>query len=128
MDLVQRELSELAQKLVHFVKGCNDDKELLEEKFDSVRDGILIMVSQIETEKVRIESEVFRVASMMHLQPAVLQELYSGIHNLQFQDNQTVSEATDLFAGLQQELEAQSKRISDNTLQMLAVKNSNQVV
>jgi len=55
-------------------------------------------------------------------QDTMLQELRSGIHVLQSQDNQIVNEAMDLFNGMRQELEAQSKRISDNTLQLLAIK------
>lgn len=51
----------------------------------------------------------------------MLQELRSGVHILQLHNNQIVAEATDLFNGMQQELEALSKRISDNTLQISAV-------
>jgi hypothetical protein len=39
-----------------------------------------------------------------------------------------VGEATDLFDGMQQEMEALSKQISDNTLQILAIKVSKQNV
>jgi len=58
----------------------------------------------------------------------MLQELRSGIHVLESQNNQIVSEATELFSGMRQELEAISKRISDNTLQLLAAKSSTQAV
>ena len=64
---------------------------------------------------------------MARFQEAMLQELRSGIHVLQSQD-QIIQEATDLFGGMQKELEAQSKRISDNTLQLLAVETSTQTV
>lgn len=60
----------------------------------------------------------------MQLQQAVLEEVQSGIHILQNQDNQIVSKATNLFGGIHQELEAQSKTSTDNTLQMLALKYS----
>jgi len=65
---------------------------------------------------------------MANLQDAMLQELRSGIHVLQSQDNHTVSEATDLVNGMRQELAALRKRISDNTLQILAAKGSTQAV
>jgi hypothetical protein len=39
-----------------------------------------------------------------------------------------VEEATDLFSGIRQELEALGKPTSDNTLQILAVKVSTQTV
>jgi len=54
----------------------------------------------------------------------MLQELCSGIHVLQSQDNQIVQEASDMFGGMRSELGALSKRISDNALQLLAFKSS----
>jgi len=54
----------------------------------------------------------------------MLQELRSGIQILQSQDNQRVMEASDLLKGIRQDMEAISKRISDNALQILAVKDS----
>jgi flagellin-specific chaperone FliS len=65
---------------------------------------------------------------MAQLQDAMPQELRSRIHILQSEDNQIVNEATDLFNGMRQELDAQSKRISDNTLQILAVKVTTQTI
>jgi len=61
---------------------------------------------------------------MARFQEAMLQEFRSGIHVLQSQDNQIVQEASDLFGGMQSELGALSKRISDNTLKLLAFKSS----
>jgi len=43
---------------------------------------------------------------------------------LQSQDNQIVQEATDLFSGRRNELEAQSKRTSDNDQKPLLAKVS----
>jgi len=63
---------------------------------------------------------------MVQFQEAMWQEIYSGIRILQGQDNQIVSEATDLFAGIRRTQESLSKRISDTTAQILAVKSSNQ--
>ena len=114
-DLVQKQLSEHAQQIVHVIETCNEEKEVLEEEFDSVKNGILIMESRLQTEKVRIHSEILGVGTMAQLQDAVLQELRSGIHVLQSQDNQIVEEATDLFSGIWNELEVLSKRISNNT-------------
>jgi len=86
------------------------------------------MESHLQTAKIRIDSELSGVGTMARFQEAMLQELRSGIHVLQSQDNQIVQEATDLFGGMRKELEAQSKRISGNTFQLLAVKSSTQAV
>ena len=86
------------------------------------------MESRLQTEKVRIDSEVSGVGSVMQFQQAMLQGIRSGIHILQKEDNQIVDEATDLFAGLRQEQEALSKRISHNSLRILAVRTSNQAI
>jgi len=124
-DLVQKQLSELAQQVAHIIPACNEENDILEDKFDSQKNGILIMESCLQTEKVRIDAEVAGVGSMMHFQEVILPQLRSGIHILPNQDNQIVVEATDLFTGIHREQEAMSKRISDNTLQILAVKASN---
>jgi hypothetical protein len=74
-DLVQKQLSELAQQIVHVIEACNEEKDILEEDFDSIRNGIMIMESQLQTEKTRIDSEVQGVGSMMNFQQAMLEEL-----------------------------------------------------
>jgi hypothetical protein len=79
-------------------------------------------------EKVRIDSEVLGVGSLMQFQQAVLQELRTGIHVLQEKDNQIVGEATDLFAGIRAQLEPQNKKVLDNGLQTFAVKTSVEAV
>ena len=123
--LVQQQLSELAKQVVYVIQACNEENDVLEEEFDFLTNGILIMESQMQTKKVRIDSKVSGVGLVMQFQQAMLQEICLGIHILQGQDNQIVSEATELFAGVRQEQEALSKRICDNTLQILAVKSSN---
>jgi hypothetical protein len=50
------------------------------------------------------------------------------MHVLQQHDNQIVGAATDLFAGIRLELEAQNKKITDNCLQIFAQKVSVQGV
>ena len=35
-DLVQGHLSELAQHVLHVIQACNEEKDLLEDEFDSV--------------------------------------------------------------------------------------------
>jgi hypothetical protein len=127
-DLFQEQLSELAQQIVHVIEACNEEKDILKEDFDSVRNGIMIMESRLQTEKTRIDSEVQGVGSMMNFQQAVLGELRSSIHVLQEQDNQIVTEATDLFAGFKKELETQSKKVMDMGLQNFANKVSIQTV
>jgi predicted nucleic acid-binding Zn-ribbon protein len=127
-DLVQKQLSELPQQIVHVIEACNEEKDILKEDFDSVKNGIMIMESRLQTEKTRIDSEVQGVGSMMNFQQAVLGELRSSIHILQDQDNQIVLEATDLFASFKNEQEAQSKQIVDMGLQLFANKVAIQAV
>jgi hypothetical protein len=127
-DLVQKQLSELGQQIIHVIEACDEEKNLLEEDFDSVKNGIIIMESRLQTEKTRIDSKVLGVGSMMQFQQAMLEELRSGIHVLQEQDNQIVEEATDLFSGIKAELEAQSRKITDNGLQIFVQKVSIQAV
>jgi hypothetical protein len=99
-DLVQKQLLELDEQIVHGIEACNEEKHILEEDFDSVKNGLLIMESWLPTEKIRINSDVQGVGSLMHVQQAMLEELRSGIHILQEQDNQIVGEARDLFEGI----------------------------
>jgi len=127
-DLVQKQLPELAQQIVHVIEACNEEKDILKEDFDSVKNGIMIMESRLQTEKTRIDSEVQGVGSMMNFQQGVLGELRSSIHILQDQDNQIVGEATDLFAGIKKELEAQSKKVVDIGLQNFANKVAIQAI
>jgi hypothetical protein len=127
-DLVQMQLLELAQQIVLVIHAYKEEKDLLEGEFDSLQNWIIIMGSCLQTEKVRINSKVQRVVSMMQFQQAILDEIRSGIHVLQEQDNQIVGDATDLFAGIRQELEAQNKKIFDNGLQIFAAKTTVQVV
>jgi len=127
-DLVQKQLSELAQQIVHVIEACNEEKDILKEDFDSVRNGILIMESRLQTEKTRVDSEVQGVGSMMNFQQAVLGELRSSIHVLQDQDNQIVTEATDLFSGFRKELETLNKKVLDLSLQIFANKVATQAV
>jgi hypothetical protein len=86
------------------------------------------MESCLQTEKVQIDSEVLGVGSMMQFQQAVLEELRSSIHILQEQDNQIGGEATDLIAGIRSDLEAQSKIITEDGLQVFAQKVSIEAV
>jgi hypothetical protein len=45
-------LAELAQHIVHVIEPCHNEKDVLEEEFNSVKNGIPIMESQLQTEKV----------------------------------------------------------------------------
>jgi len=127
-DLVQEQLSELAQQIDHVIKACNEEKDLIKEDFVSVGNGIKIMESRLLTEKKRIDSDVQGVGSVMNYQQAVLGELRSSIHVLQNQDNQIVGEATDMFVGIKAELEAQSKKVVDMGVQNFANKIAVQAV
>jgi hypothetical protein len=81
-DLVQSQLSELAQQIVHVIEACNEEKDILEEDFDSVRNRIMFMECRLQTEKTSIDSEVQGVWSMMNVQQAMLEELRAGIQVL----------------------------------------------
>jgi len=56
----------------------------------------------------------------------VLQEFRTGIQILQWQVNEIVEEASGLFQGLNVELAAMNKRITDNTVQILAITATNE--
>ena len=125
---MQQQLSELAQQVVHVILVCNEEKDILEEEFNSLKNGMIIMESLLQSEKDRIDSKVSGVGSMMQFQNTMLQEIRSVIHILKGQDNQIVNEAMDMFTGIHREQEAMSQRISDNSLQFLAVEMSNQAI
>jgi predicted nucleic acid-binding Zn-ribbon protein len=59
------------------------------------------------------------------LQEAVLRELRSGVNILQGQDAQIVQEANEIFITHKHEIEAMSKRITDNATKILVVKETN---
>jgi len=82
-DLVQRQLLELAQYIVHVSQACNEHKDVLAEELDSLENGIIIMESRLQTEKVANDSEVTAVGSMMQFREAMLEEIHSRIHVMQ---------------------------------------------
>jgi len=127
-NLVRRQLSELEQQVEHVVNACNAEKDVIEEEFETVRNGIEILEARLVTEEVRIEAEVQGVGHPMHFQEAILQELRSNVRILKAQDDQIVQEASDLFEGHQKEMQNLCKRINDNSIQILAVKASNQSI
>ena len=55
-DLVQEQLSELAQQIVHVIEACDEEKDILEEECDSVKNGMVIMESRLQMEKIRTDS------------------------------------------------------------------------
>jgi len=99
-NLGQKQLSGLGQQIVHVIQSCKEEKDILEEEFDCLKNVITIMESRLQMEKVRIDSEVQGVGSSMLFQQAVLEQLRWGIHVVQEQDNKIVGEAADLFAGI----------------------------
>ena len=50
-NLVQKQLSELAQPVVHIVQACNEEQEILEDEFEPVKANIEILESRIYTDK-----------------------------------------------------------------------------
>jgi len=122
-DLVQEQLSELAQQVMHVIQACNEEKEIIEDDFESVKNNIRILETRIQTERQRIDSDVSGVSTQSDMQQAMLKELRFGIHILQTQDNQIVDEASQMFQGMKSEMEAMSKRITANSIQLLANQN-----
>jgi len=82
-DFVQRQLLELAQHIVHVTQACNEHKDVLEEELDSLNNGIIIIESRFQPEKIEIDSEVTAAGSMMQLREAMMEEIHSRIHVLQ---------------------------------------------
>jgi len=66
--LVQKEMSELAQQVMHIGQACNEEKELLENEFELVRANITFLETIIQTNQQRVDVEVSRVGSQMQLQ------------------------------------------------------------
>jgi predicted nucleic acid-binding Zn-ribbon protein len=110
---------------VQVIEACNEQKEVLKEEFDSVKKVIHIVGSRLQSKNIRIDTDMLGVLTMAQLQNVMLQKLCLGIH---IQNNQILNEATDLFTGMREELEAQSKRISGNSLQILAVTVTTQTI
>ena len=102
-DLAKGQLLELTQEAMHVIQAYNEAKVVLEVEFDWVWNEIMIMESRIRTEKVRINSVVSQVESIMQPQQAVLQEPWCRFQILRCQDDERVSKATNLCAGIRQE-------------------------
>jgi len=66
-NLVQKQLSELAQQVVHIVHACNEEKELLEDKFESFKANTEILESRIQTDKHGVDSEIAGVGTQVQL-------------------------------------------------------------
>ena len=127
-ELVQEQLSELAQQVMHVIQACNEEKEIIEDDFESVKNDIRILETRIQTERQRIDSDVSGVSTQSDMQQAMLKELRFGIHILQTQDNQIVDEASQMFQGMKSEMEAMSKRITANSIQLLVNQNKNKKI
>jgi len=71
-DPVKTKLQELTQQMVHMVQACYEEKELIEDEFVAVRQGLELLETQILTEKAKLEGEVAGVGSQMLIQQAVI--------------------------------------------------------
>ena len=65
---------------MHIIEACNEEKDVLEDEFNSVRDNSKILETRIHPEKHRVDADVDGVETQLQLQQAVLQELQSGIN------------------------------------------------
>jgi hypothetical protein len=50
-NVVQKQLSELPQQVVHIVQACNEEKDILEDESESVKANIEILESRIHTDE-----------------------------------------------------------------------------
>jgi hypothetical protein len=50
-NLVQRQLSEYAQQVVHLVQGYNEEQDIVEEEFKSVKANRGLLDTRIHTDK-----------------------------------------------------------------------------
>jgi hypothetical protein len=124
-NLFHKLLSELAQQVVHVVQTCNEEKELLENEFDSFKPNSEILERRMQTDKHRMDTEVAGVGSQMQLQEAVLREIRSRVNILQAQDNQSVKEANTIFEAHKNELESMIKRMTNFDAEILSLKATN---
>jgi len=111
-----------ADEVIYDIQACNDENDVLQGEFDLVKNNLYILESHLQTEKQRIDSEVSGVGSQMNLHQAILHEVRLGIGILQYSDNQIVKDALSMISGINAELQASSKTITENTIQILAVK------
>lgn len=105
---------ELAQQVVHIIHACNEEREVLEDEFQSVRAYIDLLETRIDTDKYWVDADEAGVGTQLQLQEVVLQEISSSVNILKGQDAQIVQEANDIFIMHKNEMEAMSKRITDN--------------
>ena len=110
---------------MHIIQTCNEEKEVLEDQFGSVKANIEILGTRIRTDKHCVDADVAAVGTQLQVQEAVLQAIRSGINILQEQDAQIVQEANDMFITHKREMEAMNKHIMDNPSQILAIKGTN---
>ena len=66
---------ELTQQMVHVVQVCNEEKRLIDEEFNAVRQDLEILEARICIQKARLEEEVSGVGSQMMVQQAVINEM-----------------------------------------------------
>jgi len=103
-DPVQGKLEQISQQMMHMVQACNEEKEIIEEEFLSVREDLGILEGRIRTEKATIEGEVSGVGGQMGLQQAIIEEIRAGISILQSQDSVIVQEAGMIFQGIHKQI------------------------
>jgi hypothetical protein len=77
--------------------SCTKVKEDLEDKFDAVKNNILIFKARLRTESQRIDSEVSAVWAQMEIYHTVLQEMTTVLHIPQAKHNRIVKEAQTNF-------------------------------
>jgi hypothetical protein len=71
-NLVQKQLFELTQQVVHIVQACNEEAEVVEDGFESVKANMEIFETTIQTDKYLADSDVVVVGGQLQLPEAVL--------------------------------------------------------
>jgi len=103
-DPVQGRLEQISQQMMHVEQACNEEKEIIEEEFLSVRQDLKIFESSVRTEKAKIDGEVSGVGTQMGLHQAIIEEMRAGIAILQSQDSIIFQEAGTIFQGIHKQI------------------------
>jgi len=64
-NLVQRQLSELVQQVIYIIQASKEEKEVLEDEFESVKANIEILETRIYTDKHPVDADVAGVETQL---------------------------------------------------------------
>ena len=123
-NAVSTKLQELTQQMAYVVQACNNEKEVIEEKFKAVQQDLEILEARICTEKERIEREVSAVRGPMIVHQVVINKMRQGIGIFQSQDNVILQEAGEIFRGIHKQIDDGIKKQLHNGSTLLIYRKS----